>query len=221
MNPSLDFIKPVKFSDSGRPIEKGLLNEFGKLSGRAQSAVRPISPSDFNSILAMGLEDDTPLLPRRDDDLLSDGFSEKQSEYVFEQERERVLQLTSRVIRDRVFRKIVLKAYDERCSFTGLKLINGGGRAEVDAAHIKPVEHSGPDVIGNGIALSGTAHWMFDRGLISLSDQFEILISRCVNDDESVRSFINRNGHAIAPLRAIDRPHPHFLSWHRQNIFKQ
>jgi predicted restriction endonuclease len=60
----------------------------------------------------------------------------------------------------------VLRAYDERCAITGFKFINGGGRAEVDAAHIRPVQHNGPDTINNGIALCGTAHWMFDRGLI-------------------------------------------------------
>jgi putative restriction endonuclease len=102
-----------------------------------------------------------------------------------------------------------------------LKLINGGGRAEVDAAHIRPVEANGPDIVNNGIALSGTAHWMFDRGLIGLADNLEILISRQVNDPESARILINKTGHALAPQRSSQRPHPHFLKWHRANCFKQ
>ncbi|MBB4576423.1 putative restriction endonuclease [Rhizobium lentis] len=102
-----------------------------------------------------------------------------------------------------------------------LKLINGGGRAEVDAAHIRPVEANGPDILTNGIALSGTAHWMFDRGLIGLSDELDILISRQANDRESVRSLINKSGKAIVPPRQFERPHPHFLQWHRQYCFKQ
>jgi len=116
---------------------------------------------------------------------------------------------------------VVLRAYDERCAISGLKLINGGGRAEVDAAHIRPVEASGPDIVSNGLALSGTAHWMFDRGLISLADDLEILVSRQANDPDGIRAFINRNGRALAPSRASDRPHPHFLAWHRENCFKQ
>ena len=123
-------------------------------------------------------------------------------------------------MRDRVFRRVVLRAYDERCAISGLKIINGGGRAEVDAAHIRPVQHNGPDVVHNGIALSGTAHWMFDRGLISLSDDLDILVSRRVNDVGSVQAFINKNGRATPPTRPTDRPHPHFLSWHRENCFK-
>lgn len=53
---------------------------------------------------------------------------------------------------------------------TGLTLINGGGGAEVDAAHVRPYEGNGPDILSNGIVLSGTARWMFDRRLSGLSD---------------------------------------------------
>lgn len=160
------------------------------------------------------------MLPRLDDALPAGGFAEGQVPFAYEQPRDRVEQLTSRILRDRVFRKIVLRAYDERCAITGLKLINGGGRAEVDAAHIKPVHADGPDIVNNGLTLSGTAHWMFDRGLISLDDDLKILISRQVNDAESVRGFINRSGYAVAPHRLHDRPHPHFLGWHREHCFK-
>jgi putative restriction endonuclease len=128
--------------------------------------------------------------------------------------------MMSRLVRDRVFRRVVLKAYDSRCAVTGLKLINGSGRAEVEAAHIRPVEVMGPDIVNNGIALSGTAHWMFDRGLIGISDDLQILISRQVNDAQSVRGIINPTGHVLATARPTDRPHPHFLRWHRENRFK-
>ena len=104
---------------------------------------------------------------------------------------------------------------------TGLKLINGGGRAEVEAAHIRPVEHNGPDSVDNGIALSGTVHWMFDRGLIGLGDDLEILVSRQANDPASIRALINQTGFAIPPQRPLDRPHPAFLAWHREHCFKQ
>ncbi|UZF90900.1 HNH endonuclease [Bosea sp. NBC_00550] len=217
----LDFANPVPFADAQGVIERGVLNEEGRISGRAQSAVRPLSPADFDRITSLGLEDRASLLPRLDENVASDGFAEEQVPFVFEQDRERAKFLPSRIVRDRVFRRVVLRAYDERCSITGLKLINGGGRAEVAAAHIRPVEAKGPDIVNNGIALSGTAHWMFDRGLISLSDELDILISRQANDADGIRSFINKTGRALPPLRAHDRPHPHFLHWHRENCFKQ
>ena len=216
----LDFAHPVPFNDGDGPIERGLLNERGKLSGRAQSAVRPISPQDFNRIIEHGLNDEEWRLPRVETTESATEFEEAQTPYVFEQAKTRVQQLTSRIVRDRIFRKIVLRAYDERCAVSGLKFINGGGRAEVDAAHIRPVEQSGPDILQNGIALSGTAHWMFDRGLISLSDDYQILISRQVNDIGSVQAFVNKTGHARLPTRRSYWPHPRFLQWHRENCFK-
>jgi len=217
----LDFANPLPFNGATGPIESGVLNEQGRISGRAQSAVRPISPEDFRRIVELGFEEKVPLLPRFDNEMLAPGFDEEQVPFRFDEQRDRVSVTVSRILRDRVFRRVVLRAYDERCAITGLKLINGRGRAEVAAAHIRPVEASGPDIVSNGIALSGTAHWMFDRGLISLADDLEILISRQTNNPQEIRSIINKSGHAIAPHRISDRPHPHFLKWHRENCFKQ
>ncbi|UCI20027.1 HNH endonuclease [Mesorhizobium sp. B2-1-8] len=215
----LDFVNPVPFSGMDGLVERGLLNDEGQISGRAQSAVRPLSPSDFNRIVDLGLNENEPLLPRVDE--IGFEFEEEQVPFQFEQSRDRVAYVGSRIVRDRIFRRIVLRAYDERCAITGLKLINGRGRAEVAAAHIRPVEASGPDIVSNGIALSGTAHWMFDRGLIGLNDDLEILISRQVNDPESVRAFVNKSGRALTPRRQLERPHPHFLQWHREHCFKR
>ncbi|SEC57735.1 putative restriction endonuclease [Rhizobiales bacterium GAS191] len=219
----LDFANPVPFSDAEGVIERGVLNQGGRISGRAQAAVRPLSSSDFSRITGLGLNDDEPLLPRMADVAPSQpvGFQEEHALHEFEQARERVSYLSSRIARDRIFRRVVLRAYDERCAISGLKLINGGGRAEVAAAHIRPVEANGPDIVSNGLALSGTAHWMFDRGLISLSNDLEALISRHANDLDGIRTFINRSGRAISPQRASERPHPHFLQWHREHCFKQ
>jgi putative restriction endonuclease len=217
----LDFANPVPFNYAIGPVERGLLNEQGRISGRAQSAVRPISPNDFNRIVRLGLEENAPLLPRVDVPASTPGMDDMpQAPFQYDQDRDRVNVTISRIVRDRVFRRVVLRAYDQRCAITGLRFINGGGRAEVDAAHIRSVEKCGPDIVNNGIALSGTAHWMFDRGLISLSDDLEILISRQVNDQDSVRAFVNETGRALPPSRSSERPHPHFLSWHRQYCFK-
>jgi putative restriction endonuclease len=221
----LDFPNPVAFSDVEGPIERGLLNEAGAISGRAQSAVRPISAADFNRIIELGLGGDDTLLPRDDDPalapILTNLVQDERTPFQFEQKRDRIGYVGSRIVRDRIFRRIVLRAYDERCAITGLKLINGGGRAEVQAAHIRPVEASGPDIINNGLALSGTMHWMFDRGLISLEDDLRIKVSRQINDADGVQAMLNKSGYALPPLRAADRPHPHFLDWHREHCFKR
>ena len=95
----------------------------------------------------------------------------------FQVERPLVLSLVSKPFRERAFRRAVMDAYDGRCAVSGWRLVNGGGRLEAQAAHIRPVEHGGPDSVRNGLALSGTAHWMFDRGLIGFNDDLDILIT--------------------------------------------
>lgn len=62
---------------------------------------------------------------------------------------------------------------------------------------------------------------MFDRGLIGLSNDLEVLISRHANDRDSVQGLINKTGRAIVPAGVHERPHPQFLRWHRENTFKQ
>jgi len=217
----LDFVNPVPFRNADGLLETGLLNEQGKISGVAQAAVRPITSADFGRILQFGLDNPMPVLPRVGGQLGRGGFEEEDVPSLFEEPRDRMSYLSSRAVRDPYFRKRVIKAYGERCAVTGLKFINGGGRAEVDAAHIWPVEHNGPDVVTNGLALSGTAHWMFDRGLISLADDLTILVSRHANDPDAVYGFIHKTGKACPPLEERDRPHPHFLAWHRENCFKK
>ena len=216
----LDFGDPVPFRDTENIVERGLLNDEGRISGRAQAAVRTLSNEDFARIIERGLDAEDDILPRVGDLAASTGFQDAQAPFRHMPARERVNQLTSRAVRDRNFRKNVLRAYGERCAITGLRLINGGGRAEVEAAHIRPVEHDGPDIVSNGLALSGTAHWMFDRGLVGFDDSLQVLVSRQSNDAEAVGAMINPSGKLLVPDRLASRPRVEFVRWHRDYVFK-
>src|SRR5439155_8351352 len=94
----LTFENDVPFRVDGQLVERGVLNERGDISGRAQSAVRPISNEDFNRIVGLALPDEPELLPRA-----GTFFAEEQAPY--EAERDRTLVLSSRAVRDRAFRK--------------------------------------------------------------------------------------------------------------------
>jgi putative restriction endonuclease len=214
----LDFDHNVAFQSGSDYPERSVLNEAGNVSGRAQAAVRPIPAEDFNRIVGLGFDTHDELLPRSDREIATASVAEQQAPYEFEQDR--VQMLTKRTIRDRIFRTRVLKAYDRRCAFTGFQFINGGGRAEVEAAHIKSVEARGPDVVQNGLALSGTVHWMFDRGLLSVADDQSILLSNHINDVDGVRKILNASGRARLPDNPHERPDPQFLQWHREHCFK-
>ena len=214
----LEFGRDVPFQLNGAAIERGLLGPDGRLNnGRAVQSIRPLSDEDFNRIVGQGLIDEADLLPRVDDDISEALVREERMPW--EGPTDRSVMLVNRTVRDRQFRKRVLDAYQSTCALTGMKLINGGGRAETQAAHIMSVKAGGPDVASNGIALSGTVHWMFDRGLISLSDDGDILLSRQINDVEGVERLIYPDRKARLPRSVVDRPHPRYLHWHRSECF--
>ena len=104
----LDFANPVPFSDEAGLIERGLLNEQGEISGRAQAAVRSLSANDFARIVEQGLQESDALLPRLDEPVPPTGFLEANAPFQIDQERDRVSFTASRIVRDRVFRAIVI-----------------------------------------------------------------------------------------------------------------
>ena len=211
----LEFGRDVPFQLEGQAVERGLLDADGRLNnGRAIQSIRPISDEDFDRIRNLGLIGEDELLAREDEDEPAlERVQEEQEPFLGPVERDLVL--TSRKVRDRQFRKRVLEVYDCRCALTGMQLINGGGRAEAQAAHIMSVEAGGPDMVTNGIALSGTVHWMFDRGLIALSDTGDILLSRKINDVVGVEKLIYPDRRARLPANE-NRPHARYLAWHRE-----
>ena len=210
----LEFGRDVPFQLDGQAVERGLLDGNGRLNnGRAIQSIRPISDEDFDRIVGLGLIEEDELLPREDEEAMPERVHEDQEPWLGPIERETVL--TSRKVRNQQFRKRVLDVYDRRCALTGMQLINGGGRAEAQAAHIMSVEAGGPDTVANGIALSGTVHWMFDRGLIALSDAGDILLSRKINDVAGVEKLIYADRRARLPANE-NRPHPRYLAWHRE-----
>lgn len=129
--------------------------------------------------------------------------------------------LVSRKYRDRSFQRQVLEAYGYTCAISGLSLRNGGGRPEVQAAHIRPVSQAGPDTVRNGLALSGTLHWMFDRGLVSVAEDHRILISHNKVPDDVVRRLVMPGQRLHLPRDERKHPHPEYLRYHREEVFGQ
>jgi putative restriction endonuclease len=208
----LEFDVPVPFERGRRYFESALMKSDGSTNkGRFGWAVRALSRIEFEAILAEGFS--RSLAPWE----LADRVAEPLPEPV---ERPTVTQVVSRKFRDEAFRRHVREAYGNACAVTGLKLINGGGRPEVQAAHIRPVECDGPDTVRNGLALTATVHWMFDRGLITVDDSFRIMVSP-TGLPEGLAGWI-APGKAMRVPEARDlQPHPAYLKWHREYRFKR
>ncbi len=221
LNDYIDFDGPIDYREKGG-YEKQLFNPGGVVNaGRSVQAVRIIAHTEFAAIVKAGLSEPDEW-PDRTDPVspVQEIGEEDQAFYQLEFVDRPILQQTiNRPFREAKFRQHIRRVYDRTCAFTGLRLINGGGRPEVEAAHIIPVERGGNDSIQNGIALSGTVHWMFDRGLLSIADDFTILQSRHLNED--VSHLLVRDKIARVPMAPHLRPHPHYLGWHRENVFKQ
>ena len=115
----LDLGDPVSFRHEDEVVERGLLDDHGVLSGRAQAAVRPLSASDFATIIERGLGSDADILPRVDQIGHADGFADPKQDFLHWSGRDRVNQLTNRAVRNRNFRKTVLRGFDECCAITG------------------------------------------------------------------------------------------------------
>ncbi|WP_137702658.1 HNH endonuclease [Marimonas lutisalis] len=212
----------------GVAYERSLRGQGGRaISGGASvSAVRRLSFAEFTSIVSAGLRplEGPDALPRDAgaDVAGTDGFAEEAAGFAHPELvdlRERVLM--SRAVRDESFARQVKAAYKGRCAISGLDLRNGGGRAEVQAAHIRPVSAQGPDIVINGLALSGTLHWMFDRGLIGVGPHHEILVSENKVSSEVRQRLISPTGKLHLPENPRHHPHPAYLKYHRENIYGQ
>ncbi len=210
----LDFDRPVPFSEGSFYYESALRKDDGSTNkGAFGRAVREIPEQEFDLILKSGFA--AELAAIREIVLQPGAFAEPDSDFV----RPIIEMTVARPFRDRAFMTAVRTAYRNTCSVTGLCLINGGGRPEVQAAHIQPVSSDGPDSIRNGLALSGTVHWLFDRGLISISDDYRILVNEKKVPDQA-RRMINPSGRLILPKDKALSPNPYYLAYHRENIFK-
>lgn len=204
----------------GRPLEAALTEPDGspKRGGAVQLAVRRLPDREFARIINLGLPQDLEEREARRYERSRPEVDDEPTPF----ERPVLERLTRRPYRDVAFRRKVRAAYGYRCAMSGLHLRNGGGRPEVQAAHIRPVEMQGSDSVRNGLALSGTLHWMFDRGLISVAEDCEtILISHNKVPDEVVSRLIRPGAKLMPPVDLRDAPHPANLRWHRENVFGQ
>jgi putative restriction endonuclease len=210
----LEFDRPVPFRQGDNYYEAGLRRADGGTSrGAFGRAVRLITDTEFDLILKAGFV--TIPTPEPIGGLEPSGFADEPAVF----DRPFIEHITSRLFRDAAFSGAVKSAYEDTCAVTGLRIVNGNGRSEVQAAHIRPVAASGPDSVRNGLALCGTVHWMFDRGPLSLNDDYTILTAEG-HVPKPVLRLLNPNGRLKLPARPEFWPHPQFLRFHRETVFK-
>ncbi len=74
------------------------------------------------------------------------------------------------------FQVRVVDDYHHVCALTGYRCVTTDGASVVDAAHIESWSETRNDDLTNGLALSKTAHWMFDEGLWTVDDEMRVIV---------------------------------------------
>ncbi|EAZ82836.1 HNH endonuclease [Algoriphagus machipongonensis] len=88
-------------------------------------------------------------------------------------------------VRNWTFKKLVPKVYQSTCAISGMKVGSINGRSLIDACHIVPFSQDQDDRISNGIALCPNLHRAFDSGLVSIDQDYRVLVSDQVIEDRS------------------------------------
>ncbi|MCX6300386.1 MAG: HNH endonuclease [Bacteroidetes bacterium] len=124
-------------------------------------------------------------------------------------------------VRCGVFKRVVPKIYDYTCCVSGMRIISGYDIQMVDACHIVPFSVSHNDTISNGISLSPNLHRAFDRGLITLNENYRVVISKSFTEYPSENMLKLLEGKQILlPKDNKHYPSTENLKWHNDNVFK-
>ncbi len=124
-------------------------------------------------------------------------------------------------VRGGVFKKVVPRIYNYTCCISGMSVITGLPIQMIDACHIVPFSESHDDTIRNGISLCPNLHRAFDRGLISIDENYRVVVSsQFTEKDESeysIRKYQSKR--ILLPTEEKYRPHRENLMWHLENKF--
>lgn len=118
-----------------------------------------------------------------------------------------------------LFRDAVFTAYQSRCCITGI-----ADTRLLIASHIKPWRTDEKNRLNprNGLCLSALADRAFDQGMISLTDNYEILVSTTLktqSDNKHIHDTFCSNEGLKIRLPEKFLPEVEFLDWHRENLF--
>jgi len=100
-------------------------------------------------------------------------------------------------IRGSIFKREIPKIYNYTCCISGMKIAAIISVSMVDACHIVPFSESYDDTITNGISLCPNLHRAFDRGLISIDDNYKVLVKSNWSEDYSNYSIKQFEGKQI------------------------
>jgi putative restriction endonuclease len=118
------------------------------------------------------------------------------------------------------FRKTVLAAYNFRCCITSLEIPE-----LLNASHIIPWSMDEVNRVNprNGLCLNAIHDRAFDRGLLTITPDFKVRITRAINQrnvSDAVQDFLLRYDGLEIKKPARFLPEVKFLKYHNKHVFR-
>jgi len=125
---------------------------------------------------------------------------------------------TTRIVRSRSFRDLVLYFYGYQCAITRKTfVIDHKDFINLEAAHLLARASGGGSNPSNGMALERNLHWAFDKGFFTVTDEYKVEVHPKAMRINYLRE---KHGAELAvPEDSRTRPNKDSLKWHRENVF--
>lgn len=124
--------------------------------------------------------------------------------------------------RDPAFRLTVLRAYEYHCAVCGYDGRLDTTPVGLDAAHVRWWAAGGPDTLDNALALCVLHHKAFDLGVLGVTPDRRVQVSRAFHGGRRSQEFVVRFGGASlqAPQDGLPTVDERHRAWHEREVFR-
>ena len=109
------------------------------------------------------------------------------------------------------FRQALMIAYNYKCAVTGCDV-----RDTLQAAHIVPVSNSGQHRIQNGLLLRADIHNLFDRGLLTIDNQYKVSLHSAIRSSLAYKALHGKKLAVVPSMKGL-KPNLKLLAQHRKS----
>lgn len=125
-------------------------------------------------------------------------------------------------VRSAIFKREIPKVYNYTCCITKMRVVSTYNVQMVDACHIVPFSVSNIDIVSNGISLCPNLHRAFDRFLITIDEQYKVVVADSFSELENNYSIKRHHGEKILlPNERNQMPDQNNLAWHRNEFYRR
>lgn len=116
------------------------------------------------------------------------------------------------------FRIAVMEAYGRACAITTEHSL-----PVLESAHIKPYAKGGEHEISNGILLRSDIHRLFDRGYVTVTNDFRFVVSARLKEEfANGKSYYGLHGKQLhVPAQQPQKPSSEMLIWHNERCYRE